>query len=72
MRYKVDKIPKDFIGGVGHDIVFSYLPRYIDGHIIWLEKVWKRYQYQHWCYAFFPRTIKKTLGYEMYNEEGKK
>jgi len=71
MKLKIEKIDPGLSGAVGHDLVFAYLPHYSEGHIIWLENIWLKYQYQWNHSMLFPRVIKRTIEYKIYNEEGK-
>ena len=54
---------------VGHDKVFLYLPKYIDGYLVWLQYVWKRYQYQFDDWALFPRYKKKTISHIRFEQK---
>jgi hypothetical protein len=71
MRIKLRKDNLDLVGATGHDLVFSYLPRVVDGHFIWLEKVWRRYTYRRYYDIFGVKAFKDTDGYMLYDGDKK-
>ena len=68
MRLSIVTIGKDLKYAYGQDLVFSYLPRYIEGHLVWLEHVWMHYQYQYKDDLIFPRTLKVCIKYSLFSK----
>jgi hypothetical protein len=71
MEWNIDKLRMSK-NAVGHDKVFLYFPKYIDGYLVWWQYAWKRYKIEWNGNALFERYMKHTIGYMRFQPEKKK